>query len=471
MLAALFLVAVLQFQSPVNYPVTLAGNFGEPRPHHFHGGLDIKTGQSVGKPIFAIGEGYVCRVTIGLYGFGNAVYVQHPNGYTSVYCHLKGFHPVLRAAVSRYRRAHGERDVIDEYKNPSTPADIRLAPTEYPVAQGQLIAISGNTGSSQAPHLHMELHETRTWNMVDPLDVIPNLIKDTTPPMAHAFKAYPMSGEGVFNGTSQQQSFSFTAHHLSQPFTAWGKVGFGIWANDYMEESYNKYGVRKTELTVDGNVVFSAVVDHVPMRCNRMVNSWGDYPFFLYAGVWFMKSFIEPGNTLPILQADGNRGIVDFNQEKDYHLVYTLTDFFGNQAQYSFTVRGQQQTIPPSRQRHAPWVLHWDRMNYFQMPGVQLVVRPGLLPDDVEMTPAVIRHTQALSDAYRFNDVSYPLFDYAVLSIRLDKSNADTTRLCILGEGEREIDATYHDGWVTGKIRDLGMTYEIGYRKDLTHNR
>ena len=127
--------------------------------------------------------------------------------------------------------------------------------------------------------------------------------------------------------------------------------------------------------------------------------------------------------------------------------------------------------ISASRQRHAPWVLHWDRMNYFQMPGVQLAVRPGLLPDDMEMTPAVIRHTQALSDAYRFYDVSYPLFDYAVLSIRLDKSVADTSRLCILGEGEREIDATYHDGWVMGKIRDLGMTYEIGYRKVLIHNK
>ena len=89
MLTSLLLAVSLQFSSPVNYPVSLAGNFGEPRPHHFHGGIDVKTQQAVGKPIFSIGEGYVSRITIGISGFGNAVYVQHPNGYTSVYCHLK----------------------------------------------------------------------------------------------------------------------------------------------------------------------------------------------------------------------------------------------------------------------------------------------------------------------------------------------------------------------------------------------
>ena len=172
MLTSLLLAVFLQFSSPVNYPVSLAGNFGEPRPHHFHGGIDVKTQQAVGKPIFSIGEGYVSRITIGISGFGNAVYVQHPNGYTSVYCHLKDFVPVLRAAVSRHRKASGQSDIIDEYKKPSPPADIILPPSEYPVSEGQLIAISGNTGSSQAPHLHLELHETKSWDMVDPLDFL-----------------------------------------------------------------------------------------------------------------------------------------------------------------------------------------------------------------------------------------------------------------------------------------------------------
>ena len=464
MLTSLLLAVSLQFSSPVNYPVSLAGNFGEPRPHHFHGGIDVKTQQAVGKPIFSIGEGYVSRITIGISGFGNAVYVQHPNGYTSVYCHLKDFVPVLRAAVSRHRKANGQSDIIDEYKKPSPPADIILPPSEYPVSEGQLIAISGNTGSSQAPHLHLELHETKSWDMVDPLDFLPDLIKDTTPPMAHAFKAYPVMGEGVFCESPVQQWFPFNTHHLDRPFTAWGKVGFGIWANDYMEESYNKYGIRKTELMVDDELVFSSDVDKIPMECNRMVNSWGDYPFFRYASVWFMKSFIEPGNTLPVIHANANRGIVDFNEERDYRFVYTLSDKFGNQSQYTFVVRGKKQTIPPKRTQHAPWVLHWDRMNNFQLPGVQLMVRRGLLPDDVEMNPTIVSKS-GLSKVYRFTDVSYPLFNWATLSIRLDREVKDTDHLCILCDGDKEVEAEYHDGWVTGKIRDLGLSYEIGYKQ------
>ena len=105
------LLAAITYSSPVNFPISLAGNFGEPRPNHFHGGIDVRTEAAVGKPVFSIADGYVERVTVGMYGFGNAVYVRHPNGTTSVYCHLKRFTPYLnrlvgnRLQLSRQRRA------------------------------------------------------------------------------------------------------------------------------------------------------------------------------------------------------------------------------------------------------------------------------------------------------------------------------------------------------------------------------
>ncbi|MBQ6659401.1 MAG: M23 family metallopeptidase [Prevotella sp.] len=460
-ISIVILAAALQFGSPVHFPITLAGNFGEPRPNHFHGGIDVCTESAVGKPLFSIGEGYVSRVTVGLYGFGNAVYIQHPNGKTSVYCHLKDFPPFIRQEVTKYRLAHGQKDRIDEWHNPSEPADLYFRPMQLPVAKGQLIAISGNTGSSVAPHLHLEIHDTDTWAMRDPLDELKDCITDHTPPQAHAFMAYPQQGEGIFCHSDKKQLFGFSSNHLEREFTAWGKVGFGLWANDYMEGTYHHYGIRKTELIVDGKCVFTSDVDSIPAHHNRVVNAWGDFYHYLRSNVWYMKSFIDPGNSLPILKADESRGIVNFNEERTYQIVYVLTDAFGNQSTYSFQVRGTKEAITKRQQPVTP-MLYWNRVNNFQLPGMQLLVRRWQVADDMPLKPDVRIKAGALSDAYRFTDIPASVFNGAQLSIRLKRKVADNTKLCIRS-GDRNFGGTYHDGWVTTEIRDLGLYYEIGY--------
>ena len=183
----------------LSYDISLAGNFGEPRPHHFHGGIDIKTDGVEGKAIYAIGDGYVSRVTMGLYGFGNAVYVTHPEGYTSVYCHLKAFTPRIKAALRRY-----------QYQHETSEGDARFSPLECPVSQGQLIAISGNTGNSMGPHLHLEIHDTETWDMLDPYDFLADYITDTIPPKVRGMMIYPQAGEGIVNGKSTKQTILVT---------------------------------------------------------------------------------------------------------------------------------------------------------------------------------------------------------------------------------------------------------------------
>ena len=451
----LLLASVLSFGSPVNYPVSLSGNFGEPRPNHFHGGIDVRTGQVEGKPIFSVADGYVSRITVGLGGFGNAVYVRHPGGITTVYCHLKKFVPQLAAIVRKW-----------QYQNQTCFADVRLRPTDYPVAQGQFIAVSGNTGASKAPHLHLEFHATKTWDFIDPLDYLKGFVTDTTKPIAHSFMAYPVEGEGVFCGSQRNQSYGFSSTNLTREFTAWGKVGFGIWANDYMDGSYGILGIRKTTLTVDGKTVFESVVDSIPSHCNRMVNTWGDYEHYCHSRVWYMKSFADPGNTLPFINVGtADRGIVTFDEERDYHLAYTVSDIFGNSRQYTFTVKGKRQDIPVARRRSVMNMLLHDRINGFQRPGLMLLVPKGLLPDNVELSPKVKAKPDALSDEWRFYDRSYPLLDWAKISLRLKKKVADPSKLYIVSHYgvDRNMGGEFKDGWVTGRMRELGADYEIAY--------
>ena len=327
----------IAYQSPVDYDIVLAGNFGEPRPYHFHGGIDVKTDNQEGKRIFSIADGYVSRLTVNMYGFGNAIYVSHPDGNTSVYCHLQRFAPQYEALLQRT----GPKDTLS----------VVFPPMEHPVKGGDLIAISGNTGHSTGPHLHLEIHDTETWVMRDPLEFLGHLIADSVAPQAHSFMAVPVAGQGLFNGGSSKQTFGFGAGDekvqrsvftLQREFTAWGRVGFALWADDYSEKTHNHYGIRHTQLLVDGREVFCADVDSIPISCQPEVNRWGDYDHWRRTHIWYMKSYREQGMRLPVLRTDLHGGIVNFNEERPYQLTYILRDFQNNTAVYTFTVHGQR---------------------------------------------------------------------------------------------------------------------------------
>lgn len=328
----------LEYQSPIDSTILLAGNFGEPRPWHFHGGLDIKTQNREGWHVRAIADGYVSRLTVNKFGFGNAIYVNHPDGHTSIYCHLQRFAPQYEALLQRTGR-----DTLS----------LVLPATKYPVHAGDLIALSGNTGHSTGPHLHLEIHDTETWVMRDPMAFLGHLIADTVAPQAHSFMAIPVQGEGVFNGGSGKQTFGFgqpdtkvqrSTFNVHHEFTAWGRVGFALWADDYSEATYHHYGIRHMQLLVDGREVFRSDVDSIPISCQPEVNQWGDYDHWRHHRTWYMKAYREPRMRLPILHTDLHRGIVLFNEERPYHLTFILRDYQNNQSTYHFQVQGRRHT-------------------------------------------------------------------------------------------------------------------------------
>lgn len=447
MLGALFIGTMLavvnvKYHPPVDYQITLAGNFGEPRPNHFHGGLDIKTDNVEGKHIYTIGDGYVSRLTVGIDGFGNAVYVTHPEGYTSIYCHLKKFSPKLERMVHRTGK-RGEQ------------IDIHFTPLDFPVAQGQLIAISGNTGHSTGPHLHLEIHDTRTWDMMDPLDFLSPFVNDSVAPKAHSVMACPVAGEGSFNGGSNKQTFGFSSNRVEQELTAWGKVGFALWADDYMQNIYNHYGIRETILMVDDKEIFRSNVCRIPVFSNRQVNAWGDYQHWQHNKTWYMRSYIPKGVTLPILHADENNGYVLFNEERPYQFTYILRDFMGNESQYAFTVMGKKQEIPAI----SPlcYNVRYDRLSLISLPGMQLTIPAGMVEEGLAVVPKV--DEGSVSKRYTFSQQACPLFGWAELSIAIPQG-VDTSRLYI-DSGGHDMGGVCRDGWITTRIRELGASYEL----------
>lgn len=434
------------FVSPFRFPLLLSANFGELRPNHFHDGIDIKTEGVTGKPIYSIADGYVSRVLVQHGGYGQAVYITHPNGLTSLYGHIVAFAPAVQEMVRSY-----------QYEHETFVCDIALEPDRFPVKEGELIALSGNEGASAGPHLHLELRRTDTGDYVNPLPYFRHLLQDTRPPVAQWVGFYPVRGKGVVDGGTVRKIVA--AADLHQPHTAWGDIYTAIAAKDYMEGTSNHYGVHSVVLYVDDREVFRSTTDEVSPEENRMINGFIDYEEYSRSRRLLMRSAVLPGNRLRLLSADGNRGVVTIDEERDYQFRYELTDDFGNTQTYRFTVRGRQQEIPeyvPAADR----VLCWDRNNVIQEPGMELVVPKGQVYEDTELRTAVKGDSNGLSFDYVLDMGRQPLHGYCSLSIGIRRFPVeDTGKYYIVeksGKARSSVGGRVEGGWIKANVRSLG---------------
>ena len=430
------------FIPPFDFPITFSGNFGEIRANHFHGGLDFKTGGTIGKPVRALADGYISRIRV-THGSGYVLDVAYDNGYSTINRHLSAFVGDVARRVEDL-----------QYEKESWEVEITPEPDEYPVKAGQIIALSGNTGYSFGPHLHLDMIETATDEYIDPLPFFMNKVKDKTAPRAEGIMLFPQPGKGVVEGKQTRRAFPA---HPTKPITAWGLIGAGIRAYDYMDGVQNKYGVKTVILEVDGEEVFRSTVDRFAYEENRYINSWthGQY----------MKSFIEPGNRLRMLQAsNGNRGLVEINEERPYRFVYTLSDALGNTSKVRFTVQGQKTTIAPVEHREK-YALKWDKVNYLQEPGLELVIPKGMLYDDVLLNYSVRADSGDIAFTYQLNDTRIPMHGTCDLRIGLRRRPVeDMAKYYVAGVtargGKYRIGGKYEDGVMKVRIRDLG-TYTV----------
>ena len=385
------------YQSPFDFPMVFSGNFGEIRANHFHGGLDFKTQGATGKPIKAQANGFISRIRVNT-GSGYVLNVTYDNGYYLIYRHLSKFIPEIDERVKQWQYEHEQWEV-----------DIIPKEGEYPVKAGDLLAYSGNTGYSFGPHLHLDMVELKTDEFVDPLPFFRHSVKDHTAPTAEGFMIIPQHGLGVVDGQTGEKTFAISTRNPQKSITAWGVIGVALKAYDHMETVTNRYGVKLLVLEVDGEEVFRSDVSRFAESEHRYINSWtsGQY----------MKSFIEPGNQLRMLTAsNGNRGLLTIDEERPYHLVYTLTDGLGNSSKAEFTIIGKRQDIPPIG-KDKQLTFHWDEVNIFQQPGIDVVVPRGRLYDDLYLDYKVSKGNNDVAFTYQLSKRAIPLHDYADLSI------------------------------------------------------
>jgi hypothetical protein len=435
-----------KFCSPFDFPILLSANFGELRPNHFHNGLDIKTQGVTGKPIHCIADGYVSRVAVLHGGYGQAIYVTHPNGLTSVYGHVISFAKNIQACVRQYQYAHE-----------TFVCDLKFQPGQFPVKKGDIIALSGNEGASAGPHLHLELRRTETGEYIDPMPYFKHLLKDSKAPVGSLIGIYPIQGKGVVNGASHKKLLAIG--NLKQPVHAWGEIYTGISAKDYMDGTSNFYGVHSVTLYVDSVQVFNSTTDKVLPDENRMINGFTDYEELTRTRRLIMRSYKLPGNRLRLLHTNENRGVVTIDEERDYHFRYVLEDNFGNRRTYQFIVKGKRQDIPEYKPE-ANEMLYWNRTNVIQKPGMELVVPRYHVYEDVPLRTDMRGDSSRIAFDYILDAGRTPIHSYCDLSIGLRHMPvADTTKYYIVqkaGKWRSSMGGKYASGWIKTRVRSLG---------------
>lgn len=346
------------FRPPLDIPIILSGTFGELRSNHFHSGIDIKTQQRQGIPVYAIGDGTVSRIKVSHWGYGKALYIAHPNGYTSVYAHLQKFSPEIEAYVKKI-----------QYQKKSYEVEIFPDISEVKVQQGTLIAYSGNTGGSAGPHLHFEIRKSANEIPTNPL-LYGIDIRDATDPTLLAAYAYPLSEDAQVNQSGNKIKLKYTRQadgsYLADKVTAAGLIGFGVNAFDRQDLAANQNGAYALKQIVNGKVYTEFNFESFSFPESRYINTLIDYAHYGTHQERIQKCFKDPGNLLGIYRTLYNDGKLEVNEGLSYNVEIQISDLAGNTTKLIIPVEGKRQEvkIPKLEDRTENYIIAKKTSNY-----------------------------------------------------------------------------------------------------------
>ncbi len=312
------------FIYPVGASIGLAANFGELRPNHYHMGLDCRTDQKQNLPVYSAADGYVARVGIDATGFGRAIYINHPNGFTTLYGHLNDFFPEL----DKYVKAQ-------QYKLETWKGSFDIPENLFPVKKGQFIANSGNTGGSQGPHVHFEIRDTKTDKVLNPL-LFGFPIKDDVPPTILRLAVYDRcvstySQSPKLFGVKKLRDVYMPTSQLIIVNTE--EISFGISANDKVSGSANPNGIFEAVIYEDDQALAGFQLNNISYDDTRYLNAHIDYKTRLGGG-----PFIEHLSRLPgypaypegIYKDGASDGVIKLTDDSLHRIKIVVKDAYQN---------------------------------------------------------------------------------------------------------------------------------------------
>jgi len=437
------------FRSPLDIPMQLSGNFGELRPNHFHAGFDLKTMQREGLHVYAVADGYVSRIKISTFGNGKTIYITHPNGYTSVYGHLQ-------------RAVDSIEDFIKKthYKEQSFEIEMFLKPGELVVKKGQLIALSGNTGASEGPHLHFEFRDNITEYIINPMFFgFDKLMKDTKKPMLSGVYAYPLDDATTVNQSKRplllnlilQKDGTYTADQVLTN----GKIGFGVNAFDYDDVSFNKNGVFKVQSFYNGVPNFGYQFDTYSFDEMRYVNALIDYSRYKKTQQRVQKLFMKNQFNLSIIKTDKSNGVL--TAEPNLTALYRIevSDYYGNVTKVSIPVKYDVQPVIIAKEPVlSKYLVKANNDSNFEKDNMSVFFPAGTFYEDFYLNFDVKNDTLFLHDD---TVPAHTNFTISIEDKKFPEAQRDKLYIASVDNGKRSYNFTSRkDNVFTTKVKTLG---------------
>ena len=444
------------FISPLKPPFFFSGDFGELRASHFHSGLDFRTQGRTGLPVYAAKDGYISRIGVSSSGYGNALYMNHPDGTTTLYGHLERFHPKLEEYVRE-----------KQYDKESFTVNLSPFTEEFNFKKGEIIAWSGNSGSSGGPHLHFEIRDTKSEMACNPL-LYDLGIKDNSAPKIAAVYVYPLTEKSSVAQLNIKKRFETIpisgGYQLKNnlPIEVFGKIGFGIQADDDFNGTGLKCGIYSATLLCDGIPVFGFKMDKFAFEDSRYANSQADFEERVKSHRWVQRLYRQPGNYIKIYEPLIDDGILRLDDGKGHEFEIIVSDAFKNKTKVKFTTFSKKIQLPLIYRPVTKKFL-FDQPNEFGNDQIKIGIPKGALYDNLDFIWKSSPQPPGCYSPMQFVQTQFvPLQKPCSISLKceaLPESLIDKALIVAIDQTSGKkfaIGGEYSAGWVTANMNSFG---------------
>ncbi|WP_160160548.1 M23 family metallopeptidase [Thermaurantimonas aggregans] len=438
------------FGPPLDIPLQLSGSFGELRTNHFHGGLDLRTGGMEGKRVLAAADGYVARISISPYGYGKALYIQHPNGYMTVYAHLQRFSPIIEQYVRQ-----------EQFKRESFEVDLYPQPWVLSVKKGELIALSGNTGSSGGPHLHFEIRDQGGERALNPLSFGLQVPDNRHPEITQLF-IYEIEDNflEIKRNVYTVRKVGGGIYKLDRDTLLISpRTGFAVEAFDYQNDSPFRNGVYSIEKFIEDTPVYKFIAEGIRFDQTRYLNAHIDYDLKYSAGKNVHRLFVLPGNQLDAYPILINRGLLKIPPDSVAKVRIVARDIAGNASELTFWAKGTAGDLP-AVVRDRTGIFGFNEDILIRDESFVFFAETGTFyrPQKIAFSTVPLM-AGGISAVVNFGMESVPFHKFATLKLRVDKNHPNASKFVmvnVVGNKRSVITGTLDGEWFTARIRSFG---------------
>lgn len=445
------------FHPPLKIPMYLSGNFGEIRSDHFHSGIDIKTQGTIGHQVFSVESGHVSRIKVQANGYGKSIYVNHPNGTTSVYGHLDHYRDDIAKYVERM-----------QYSRQSHMVDLYLSPDTFPLEKGEFIAYSGNTGGSSGPHLHFEIRNSSNQHPTNVLKYNFN-IKDQTPPRFLSMNLYPLQEDAHVNGEFEKVTSTLVKDQgiytvpWGTKIDAAGSLGISVEVFDYLNGSSNRCGIYTLEMYVDEKLSYKHTMDEFAFSETRYINAHTDYQLRVTTGAKAHRLHRLPNNRLRIYDRAAGMDALVVDEQRKYQLRIVATDVAGNSSELRFVIQGDTLAIAPaSKEDSYVKTMDYKQVNRYSNDQLSLEIPANALYQNIDFSFSSAPPSHgSLTSFYQIANREIPVHKAYTLSVKCPPIDASLhNKILLISQNEQnEVESAggkYVNGELVASLRNFG---------------